>query len=83
MFAQKFIILKTAKGKTDKTDSTRKLFLNPLMLIYDITIDEIAHIATEKYSSVFKSKSSLRVMKENTVVRMNTETNDENTIFIM
>lgn len=47
-----------------------------------ITEDK-AHIATEKYSNTFKSKSSFNVINEKTVVRINTDITDEKIIFII
>lgn len=63
---QKFTKENIKSGKTDINERTRKLFLNPNVLTYEITNDDTIHIAVPIYCNESRSISSFKSRKENT-----------------
>ena len=71
-----------ANGTTDITESNRKLFLNPLMLIIEIIIEDKRQTAIDTQPATDKSRSNFRIIAEDIELKSITDAMLDITILI-
>jgi hypothetical protein len=76
-----FIKIKITNGKTEIIESSKKLFLKPVVLISEITNADITAITIPTYLATDKLISSFSIIKDVIEFKINTLANVDSIIF--